>query len=115
MLRKGNLSLLEKKRSYVAYECSPSTETRGSLDTENHCYVWSVRSTKYNKEELEARRGNIQCACKNPACSIRPRKSVAGLWFFDTETEAVEFAARMNTMNPLDIFSSIGLPPEEEG
>jgi hypothetical protein len=106
LLRKGNLSLLEKKRSYVAYECAPSTETRGSLETENHCYTWSHRSTKYNKEELEARRGNLQCACKNPACSIRPRKSVAGLWFFDTETEAVEFAARMNSMSANIVFSN---------
>ena len=112
MLRKGNLSLLEKERSWVAYECAASTETRGAYSTSGHCYYWSVRSTKYTKEELEKRRGHLQCQCKNPACSIRPRKSVAGLWFFDTETEAVEFAARMNADNPLNVFQTA---PEVEG
>jgi len=102
----GNLSLIEKKRSWVAYECSPSTETRGAYTTVDHCYQWSYRKTKDTRESLEQRRGHKQYNCKNPSCKIRPRKSVGGLWFFDTEIEAQEFCSRMNAMNPLDAFSN---------
>ncbi len=96
----------QKKRSYVAYECAPSTEGRGAYTTEGHCYHWSYRKTKDTRELLEQRRGHKQYNCKNPACNIRPRKSVAGLWFFDTEIEAKEFCARMNVDNPLHAFSN---------
>ena len=105
MIPEGNLSLEEKKKKcWFVYECSPSSETRGSAMTSEHCWMWSVRASKHTREELEARRGNIQTNCKHKQCNNRPRKSVGQLWFFDTEWDAFCFAERMNSEVASNVF-----------
>ena len=105
----GNLSLEDKKEKehpllykksdevwlWMAYECCPSTETRGKNKTTSNCYKWSLRRTKKTINEIENRKGgHIQMDCPN--CVARPRKNCAAIWFFDNEITALQFVKRMN-------------------
>ena len=80
--------------SYYVWECSRSSETRGSHKKGNHCNGYFVRASKFGKEELQRiGKGRLQMNCK---CGNRPRKHIGQLAWFETKVEAEMYAKLMN-------------------
>jgi len=83
---------------YTPYQCSESTELRGSAKG-NPCEIWSVRTFRNHSVNSlkEARKGSIQMKC--PLCGNRPRKDGGELKVF-VSRETAEAYARKKNLNP---------------
>jgi len=85
----GNVDLLENEEEfldmvrpiYAVYQCSASTETRGSHMKGKACGSWEIRTfRKHSINSLKkAKKGTIQMLCN---CGNRPRKDIGELDLF---------------------------------
>lgn len=80
-------------RRFLLWQCTPSTEIRGSKKNEAHCLLWSIRrSSAPLRKGLKGPKMQFKCA----ACGNRPRKSEEGLWAFDNKQDAQQEMNRRN-------------------
>jgi len=84
-------------KSYIVFQCSPTSETRGlPLTVNKPCMKYSVRASKFTEDEIKLMRaGDLQCKC---SCGYRPRKSYGNVTIFRTRWEANQFAKMLNEM-----------------
>ena len=100
----GNLDLLGNKEKflntvrplYAVYQCSNSTEARGSHMRGNACDSWEMRT--FRKHSLNSikqlNKGTIQMLCP---CGNRPRKDVGELKIFYEKEWAMAYKRKKNT------------------
>ena len=99
----GNVDLLENEEEflnkvrpiYAVYQCSDSTETRGSHMKGKPCGAWEMRMfRKHSINSLKnSKKGTIQMLCP---CGNRPRKEVGELDLFIDKRTAQLYKSKKN-------------------
>jgi len=81
---------------YAVYQCSNSTETRGSHMRGKACEGWEMRTfRKHSINSLkQVKKGTIQMLCP---CGNRPRKDVGELKIFSEKEWAETYKRAKNT------------------
>ena len=94
----GNLNKVWS--AYYVWQCSPSSELRGSHQKGSHCNGFFVRASKFGKDELHRiGKGRLQMKCE---CGNRPRKHIGQLTWFETKVEAEMYAKLRNEMEAIE-------------
>ena len=90
--------MVETEPRWLLWQCTPSTELRGSKKNEAHCLLWWVRrSAKPLRKGLKGPKMQFKCT----ACGNRPRKSEEALWVYENKQDALIEMDRRNRRHHL--------------